>query len=327
MTFLSIVTPCYNEAAGIAGCYEAVRTVMETELPDFGYEHIFIDNCSEDRTVAILREIAARDKRVKVIVNSRNFGPARSPFYAFRQTSGDAVVPMMADLQSPPTLIPAMVRLWKEGAEVVIAVKRTSTEGRLLHLGRAAFYALMKRFSRVQQIPHYMGYGLYDRRVMEVIRGLREPEPYFRGLVMEVGFKRALIEYDQPPRPQGRSSYNFFSLADFALIGLASYSRAPLRLMTFLGFSASILSFLAGFVYLVAKLLFWNSLPVGVAPVLVAVFFLGSIQLFALGVVGEYIGLLLNYSRNFPLVIERERINFGSADSGEHGSRGTVPCE
>jgi len=310
MTYLSIVTPCYNEEAGIRACYEGVRAVMEAELADCGYEHIFIDNCSQDRTVALLRDIAAQDKRVKIIVNSRNFGPARSPFHAFRQTSGDAVAPMMADLQTPPSLLPQMVKLWCEGAEVVIAVKRNAKEGLLLRGARETFYALMKRFSRVEQIPHFMGYGLYDKCVVDAMRHLHEPEPYFRGLVMEVGFKRAFVQYDQPPRRHGRSSYNFFSLADYALVGLSTYSRAPLRLMTFLGFFVSLLSFLAGFVYLIVKLMFWDAIPLGVAPLLIAVFFLSSIQLFALGVVGEYIGLLLNYARNFPLVFERERINF-----------------
>ncbi len=310
MTLLSIVTPCFNEEAGIVACYDAVRSTMEAGLPEFEYEHIFIDNCSQDRTVDLLREIAARDKRVKVIVNARNFGPARSPFHALLQIRGDAVVPILADLQTPPTLIPEMVRLWREGAKVVIAVKRAGKEPVLLGAARSLFYGLMKRFSRVEQVPHFMGYGLYDRRVVEALRELNEPEPYFRGLVMEVGFERAFVQYDQPPRRHGKSSYNIFSLADFALVGLSSNSRAPLRMMTFLGFLTSMLSFLAGLVYLVIKLAFWNSLPIGVAPVLIAVFFLGSIQLLALGVVGEYIGLLLNYARRFPLVIEKERINF-----------------
>lgn len=310
MTRLSIVTPCYNEEAGIAACYEGVRAVMQAELPDTAYEHIFIDNASSDGTVDTLRAIAARDASVKIIVNARNFGPARSPFHAFRQASGDAVVPIMADLQTPPSLIPQMVALWRGGAKVVIAVKKPMREGLALRASRAIFYGMMRRLSKVEQVPHFMGYGLYDRCVVDALRGLNEPEPYFRGLVMEVGFTRAFIEYEQPPRRHGRSSYNFLSLADYALVGLSSSSRAPLRLMTFLGFAVSMLSFLAGVAYLVAKLLFWYSLPVGVAPVLIAVFFLGSIQLFALGVVGEYIGLLLNYARNFPLVIEKERINF-----------------
>ena len=310
MTLLSILTPCYNEEGGIEACYEAVRAVMDGQLADYDYEHIFIDNCSQDRTVDILRAIAARDKRVKVIVNARNFGPSRSSFHGTLETRGDATIPVFADLQTPPALIPEMVRLWREGAKMVVAVKRGSKEGVVLRAGRALYYSLIKKLSKVEQIPNFVGYGLYDRCVIDVLRGLNEPEPYFRGLVMEIGFKRAMIEYDQPARRTGKSSYNLFSLADYALIGLSSYSRAPLRLMTFLGFAAAMLSFLAGFVYLVIKLLFWYSLPVGVAPVLIAIFFLSSIQLFALGVVGEYIGLLLNYSRKFPLVIEGERINF-----------------
>jgi glycosyltransferase involved in cell wall biosynthesis len=316
MTLLSIVTPCFNEEAGIAACHEEVRGVIESELPDVDYEHIFIDNCSQDRTVSVLREIAARDRRVKVIVNARNFGPARSPFHAIKQTQGDAVIPLVADLQTPPALIPQMVKLWREGAEVVIATKMSSEEGLVLRAGRALFYELMRRFSRVEQIPQFMGYGLYDKRVVDAMRQLKEPEPYFRGLVMEVGFKRAFVEYAQPPRRHGRSSYNLYSLTDYALLGLSTYSRAPLRMMTFLGFFVSLLSFAAGVLYLIVKLLFWNSLPVGVAPVLIAVFFLSSIQLFALGVVGEYIGLLLNYARNFPLVFESERINFEPRQEG-----------
>ena len=310
MTTLSIVTPCYNEEAGIVACYESVRATMETDLPGVDYEHIFIDNASVDRTVARLRDIAGRDKRVKIIVNSRNFGPARSPFYGILQSSGDATVPIMADLQTPPSLIPEMYRLWQGGVKAVIAVKKPMREQPLMRFSRSLFYAMMKRLSKIEQIPHYMGYGLYDRCVLDSLRGLNEPEPYFRGLVMEVGFERAIVEYQQPPRRHGRSSYNFFSLADYALVGLSTSSRAPLRLMTFLGFFVSSLSFLAGLAYLILKLMFWYSLPVGIAPVLIAIFFLSSIQLFALGVVGEYIGLLLNYARNFPLVIEKERINF-----------------
>lgn len=307
---ISIVTPCFNEEAGIAECSAAVRVLMETRLRDYDYEHLFIDNCSADRTVAILREIARHDRRVKIIVNARNFGPERSPFHAILACRGDLVVPVLADLQTPPALIPQMVGLWEGGAKVVVAVKKASAESPLWRLARRTFYATMKRASKVEQIPNYMGYGLYDRRVVEALRGLNEPDPYFRGLIGEVGFERAIVEYDQPSRRHGRSSYTMASLADHAILGLSSYSRVPLRLMTLVGFAASLLSFVGGLGYLAAKLLFWYALPTGVAPVLIAVFFLGAIQLFALGVLGEYIGLLLNYSRRFPLVIEKERINF-----------------
>jgi glycosyltransferase involved in cell wall biosynthesis len=310
MTTISIVTPCYNEAQGIVACYEAVRLVIESELQDMEYEHIFIDNCSSDGTVQKLREIAARDLRVKVIVNARNFGPARSPFHAFLQTKGDAVVPVVADLQTPPALIPDMVKLWRTGAKAVIAVRRRGAERGLMPIARSLFYRLMTVLSQVEQIPQYMVYGLYDRCIVEAMRGLNEPEPYFRGLVMEVGFERAFIEYDQPPRRHGRSSYNLMSLTDYALVGLFTHSRAPLRLMTFIGIIGAAASFLIGVVYLILKLIFWQQFPAGVTPVLIVIFFLSAMQLFALGVVGEYIGLLLNYSRHFPIVIEKERINF-----------------
>ena len=310
MTTISIVTPCFNEESGIAECYAAVRAIMEAELPRYDYEHLFIDNCSHDRTVAILRDLARRDPRIKIIVNARNFGPARSPYHALLATSGDIAIPILADLQTPPSLIPEMVARWENGIKVVIAARRRSDEPVVWRAVRATFYALMRKFSKVEQFPNYMGYGLYDRCVIEALRNLNEPEPYFRGLIAEVGFERAFVEYDQPERRYGRSSYTIFSLADYALIGLSSYSRAPLRLMTLVGFCVSCLSFLCGLAYLIGKLLFWYSLPVGVAPVMIAIFFLSSVQLLALGIVGEYIGLLLNYARKFPLVIEKERINF-----------------
>lgn len=307
---ISIVTPCFNEEAGIAECYATVRAMMQDELGAYQYEHVFIDNCSTDRTLTILRALARGDARVKIIVNARNFGPARSPFHAMLQCRGDVVVPVLADLQTPPALIPRMVAMWESGAKVVVAIKKASAEPFMWRLMRRSFYATMKRVSRIEQIQNYMGYGLYDRCVMDAMRGLNEPEPYFRGLISEIGFERASIEYDQPERRHGRSSYTIAALVDFGLLGLSSYSRAPLRLMTLSGFCVATLSFLCGFAYLVAKLLFWDAMPMGMAPVLIAVFFLGAIQLLALGIVGEYIGLLLNYARKFPLVIEKERINF-----------------
>ncbi len=306
---ISIVTPCFNEEAGIAECHAAVRDVL-ANLCGYDYEHIFIDNCSGDRTLAVLRDIANVDCRVKVIVNSRNFGAARSPFHALREARGHIVIPVLADLQTPPSMIPQMVGLWEGGAKIVVAVKRTADDRILWRLARAGFYKLIAAISQVEQIANFIGFGLYDRCVIDVLRDLNEPEPYFRGLVAEIGFARATVTYDQPPRRHGRSSYTLSTLADYALIGLSSYSRAPLRLMTLTGFTVSAISFMFAIGYFIAKLLFWYSLPLGLAPVIIAVFFLSSVQLLALGVIGEYIGLLLNYTRQFPLVIEKERINF-----------------
>jgi len=310
MKTISLVTPCYNEEAGIRECYETCRKVMEGELADYGYEHIFIDNCSTDKTVAILKEIAATDKRVKIIVNARNFGPGRSPHHALLAASGDAVVPILADLQTPPSVLSEMVRHWAAGSKVVIAVRRDSDERGLMVFARKAFYALLKRFSKVDQIPNFIGYGLYDRQVMDVMRSLNEPDPYFRGLVPEIGFERAVVEYDQPGRRHGRSRNGLLDLVDIALLGITTFSKAPMSLMTVVGFIVASLSLLAAFVYLCVKLLFWNSVPVGITPILLATFFFGAVQLLALGLVGEYVGLLLQYARKFPLVVEKERVNF-----------------
>lgn len=307
---ISIITPCYNEEAGIAECVATVRGIMAETLPGYSYEHILIDNCSRDRTPLILRDLASMDSRLKIILNARNFGPARSPFHAILEATGRLVIPILADLQTPPALIPRMVELWERGAKVVVAIKQTSDESLFWRAARGTFYALIARVATVEQIPNFIGFGLYDACVIDVLRGLNEPEPYFRGLITEIGFEREVIHYDQPKRRHGRSSYTIFSLADYAMLGLASYSKVPLRLMTIVGFSVACLSFLCGFAYLVIKLLFWYSLPVGIAPVLISIFFLSSIQLLALGILGEYVSILLTYARRFPLVVEKERINF-----------------
>lgn len=324
MVTVSIVTPCYNEEATIDVCHAAVRDVFAAHSPDVAYEHIFIDNCSTDSTVDRLRALAAIDPHVRVILNARNFGPARSPYHALLQASGDAVIPILADLQTPPSIIPEMIARWRAGAKAVLAVKRSEVQKWFQRWPRTLYYKLVCLLSRIEQIPNFEGYGLYDRCILDALRRLREPEPYFRGLVLEVGFERSIIMYDQPPRLQGRSSYNLYSRADFALLGLSVSSRAPLRLMTVLGFAGAVASLIIGVIYLCIKLAFWYSLPIGVAPVLIAVFFLSALQLFALGVLGEYVGLLLNYSRNFPLVIEKERINFPAAGVFDHSAAGSV---
>ncbi len=310
---ISIVTPCYNEEAGIRECYLACKRVFDEQLADYELEHIFIDNCSRDRTVEVLRGIAAEDKHVKVIVNSRNFGANRSPLHGYYCATGDAIIPIFADLQTPPTLIPELVAHWEKGFRIVAAIKRPAREGFVMTRVRGLFYLLIRKISHIEQIPNFIGFGLYDRSIIDIIKSLAEPDPYFRGLVSEIGFEKQLVIYDVPERQHGRSRHSIFDLIDFAFTGIFSYSKAPIRVMTLVGFMVSCLSFVCGFVYFIAKLLFWYSLPLGMAPVVIATFMLGSIQIFALGVVGEYVGLLLQYARRFPLVIEKERINFDDA--------------
>jgi len=307
---IGIFTPCYNEEAGIAECYNRVRQTMETKLSNYDYEHLFIDNCSHDRTVVILKEIAEHDKRVKIIVNARNFGHTRSPHHAMLQVHGDAVVPILADLQTPPDLIVEFVKHWEAGTRMVIAVRQGAEEGFFMRLARDVFYRMMTRLSNVEQIRNFMGFGLYDRQVIEILRNLDEPDPYFRGLVSEIGFDKVFVGYHQPPRKHGRTRHSFFDLIELSMLALTTYSRAPLKLMTIAGLGISSLSILFGVIYLVLKLLYWDTFPVGIVPLLVATFFFAAVQLIALGLIGEYIGLVLRYVRRFPLVIEKERVNF-----------------
>ncbi len=307
---ISIVTPCYNEEGGIAECYAAVRKIFDEQLGHYNREHIFIDNCSTDGTVSILREIAARDPGVKIIINARNFGPERSPHHAVLQATGDAVTGVLADLQTPPSILPEMVARWEAGFKVVVAVRRGSREGFVARAARSAYYKLIRRMSKVEQIPNYMGYGLYDRKVIDVMRTLYEPHPYFRGMIPEIGFERAVVEYFQPDRRHGRSRNSLSDLLDVAFVGLSTHSKAPMRAMTMTGVVVASISLIVGFVYLILKLLYWDRIPIGITPLLVATFFLGAVQLLALGLIGEYISLLLQYARRFPLVVEKERVNF-----------------
>jgi glycosyltransferase involved in cell wall biosynthesis len=283
---------------------------MEKRLPGYAYEHLFIDNCSSDCTVSILKKIAANDHRVRIIVNSRNFGLSRSPYYGMLQTEGDAVIPILADLQTPPQLIPKFVAKWEEGHKMVVAIRTGMEEGLPLRLARSAFYKIIGRISRIEQIKGFIGFGLYDRRIIDILRSLDEIDPYFRGLVSEIGFEKAFIEYHQPPRKHGKSKHSFFDLLEHSLLALATYSNAPLRIMTIVGVAIAVLSLLTGLGYFILKLIFWNSFPVGIIPLLIATFFFAAVQLMALGLIGEYVGLVLRYVRRFPLVIERERVNF-----------------
>jgi len=307
---LTILTPCFNEEENVREVYRQVKAAMGT-VTGCDYEHLFIDNASQDKTVDILRELATADKRVKVIVNTRNFGHIRSPYHGFLQARGDAIMGCVADLQDPPELIPEFVRKWREGYKVVIGVKSGSNESRLMFRMRNLYYWLVAKLSSdVELVQNFTGFGLYDRDVVELFRSTEEQYPYFRGLVSDFGYELAEIPYVQPARTRGKTKNDFFSLYDTAMLGVTSHSKVPLRLATMVGFTISVLSLLVAFGYLVAKLMFWNELQMGTAPLLIGIYFFGAVQLFFIGVLGEYIGSIHTQVHKRPLVVEKERINF-----------------
>jgi len=308
MKLISIITPCFNEGENVEELYERIVKVMS--MLHYDYEHILIDNASTDRTVEILKEISSKDQRVKVIVNTRNFGQIRSPYHALLQASGDAVVCMAADLQDPPERIPDFIHKWEEGYKVVIGIKTKSHESGLFYLLRTIYYRVLRSVSDVELIEHFTGFGLYDRKVVETLRQFDDPYPYFRGLIADIGFPVAHIEFTQARRKRGISKNNFLTLYDLAMLGMTGYTKIPLRLATMFGFFSAAISFLVGLAYLIYKLIFWYQFSVGAAPVILGLFFLGSIQLFFLGIVGEYIGAIYTQVMKRPLVIEKERINF-----------------
>ena len=309
MKLISIVTPCFNEELNVEAVYQQVKNVF-AKLPDYRYEHIFIDNDSSDRTVEILKSIATVDPNLKIIVNARNFGHIRSPYYGIMHTKGDAVILIVSDLQDPISLIIDFVKKWEEGFKIVIGTKIKSKENKLMFLIRKLFYNTISRISETDQIKNFTGFGLYDRQFIEILRNLDEPYPYFRGLIAELGFCKIELSYSQPKREKGKTKNNFYTLYDIAMLGLVSYSKLPLRLASFLGFSVSLLSLFIALIYLVYKIIFWNDFSVGIAPLVIGIFFFGGVQLFFLGIIGEYIGVIFTQVKKRPLVIEKERINF-----------------
>lgn len=312
---ISILTPCFDEESGIAECHSRIRDLFYSRLPNYDYEHVFIDNCSEDRTVDVLKAIAATDRRVKIIVNSRNFGAARSSFHGMLETMGDAVIPVLADLQTPPEILPDLITKWEQGCAMVLAIRTGATDGWFMRQCRKIFYRVMTRLSGVEQVPNFIGFGLYDASIVRVLRKLQEPDPYFRAMVCEIGFERAFVEYVQPPRRHGKSSYTFLTLLDYALLGLTSYSKIPLRIMTLVGLTLSALSMLVALSYLVIKLVRWDAFELGLAPLLIGTFFFASVQLLFIGLLGEYVGAIHAQVKGRPLVIEKERINFDAPDA------------
>ena len=309
MKHISVMTPCYNEEGNIRNIYNAVKEQFD-KMPQYTYEHIFIDNYSTDNSRKILRELAAEDSNVKVILNARNFGPNRSGSYGMLQGTGDALICIVCDLQDPPEMIPTFLQKWEEGYKVVLGQKTKSKENPLMFQVRKLYYKIMEKLSETEHLTNVTGYGLFDKEVLDMIKWMDDPDPYIRGLVTQLGYKWCLVQYTQQERTSGKSSYNFNRYFDFAITGLTHVSKKPLRIVTLVGLIMSAISFVIAFIYLVFKLVHWYEFDMGTAPILIGVFLLGSVQLACLGVIGEYIGAILTKVTKRPMVVEEERINF-----------------
>lgn len=304
---IGVVLPSYNEEGNVDELYDRLSKVF-AGLSDYTFEMLFIDNASTDGTVEKINLLIARDSRVKLIVNARNFGHIRSPFHGLLQAPGDCVISLATDLQDPPELIPQFLEQWNRGASMVLGKKRSSEESPAFFALRGLYYKLASAMAEVPLLEHVTGFGLYDRRIVEIMRGLNDPYPYTRGLIAEIGLPYVTIPYNQPLRKRGITKNNFYTLFDMALLGITSHSKVPLRAATIMGFILSGLSLLVATLFLVLKLTFWYALPAGYAPVVIGVFFLGSVQIFLIGLLGEYIGAVLTQVRHRPLVIEKDRL-------------------
>jgi glycosyltransferase involved in cell wall biosynthesis len=310
MPLITVVAGTYNEEENVPELYERICAAFTAHLPAYQFEILCIDNASTDRTVQVLKGIASQDPRVKIIVNNRNFGHIRSGYHAFLQAKGDAVIIMASDLQDPPEMIPDFVRKWEEGYKIVLAQKTESKESPLFFFVRKTYYNLINRLSEIELVKNATGFGLYDRRVIEDIRAINDPYPYFRGLICDLGYQRALIPFTQPARKRGFTKNNFYTLWDMAMLGLTNHSKVPLRLAIFAGCGVGAVSFAIALVYLIYKLLFWSNFQVGTAPLVIGMFFIGAVQLVFIGLLGEYIGAIHTQVLRRPPVIERERVNF-----------------
>jgi glycosyltransferase involved in cell wall biosynthesis len=309
MKSISVVTPCYNEELNVMEVYQRVRALF-LRLGRYRYEHIFIDNRSADNTFAVLQHIAQNDKNVKLIRNTRNFGHLRSPMHALLQARGDAVIVLMSDLQDPPEVLADLIEQWEQGFPIVVALKKSSQENGLMYWLRGRYYKLVRRLSDIETYEHFTGFGLYDHTVIDLLRKFRDPYPYFRGMISEIGLPHAEVIYEQQRRKRGKTKNNFFTLYDLAMLGITSLSKVPLRAVTFTGFAGALLAFLTGLLYLAYKLIFWKQFSVGVAPLVIGFFFFGSIQMLFMGIIGEYIGNIHTFVQDRPLVFESDRINF-----------------
>ena len=314
MKKISVLIPCYNEAENVGPISRAVTEILEKELPQYDYELVFIDNDSTDGTRDIIRGLCADNPRIKAILNARNFGQFNSPYYGMLQVTGDCVIEMVADFQDPVEMIPKYIHEWEKGYKIVIGIKTSSKENRLMYWLRSCYYKTIKKLSDVEQIEHFTGSGLYDREFIEVLRNLDDPTPFLRGIVAELGYRRKEIPYEQPRRRAGKTHNNFYRLYDAAMLSVTSYTKAGLRLATIFGSICAVVSMLIAMVYLVMKLIWWDRFPAGMAPMLIGMLFLGSVQLFFIGFLGEYIMSINQRVMKRPLVIEEERINFNEEE-------------
>ena len=310
MKKITITIGCYNEEANIEALINRIGEIFNTDLPNYRYEIICIDNDSKDNTRQILRDICAKNPNVKAILNVKNFGAYKSAVYAMLQSTGDCVIKMCADFQDPPEMIVDFVRGWEEGHKLVLGIKNASEENKIMSFVRKIYYKIINKITEINHIDNFMGFGLYDKDFIEILRKVDDPTPYLRGMVAEFGYKYKPVYYDKQSRRGGKSSYNFYRYYDYAMLGITAYSKIPLRVATFLGIIISIISFLIGCFYLVMKLIHWDSFAMGMAPVTIGVFFLGALQLIFIGLIGEYILAINARSLKRPLVVEEERLNF-----------------
>lgn len=319
MKKISVVIPCYNEEENVGPIAGAVREIFRRELPAYDYELLFIDNDSADGTREKLRALCASDGKIKAIFNAKNFGQFNSPYYAMLQSEGDATILMAADFQDPPEMIPQYVRAWEEGYKIAIGIKTRSEENPLMYWLRSQYYKWIRRLSEVDQIEHFTGFGLYDRAFIEVLRRLDDPTPFLRGIVAELGYRRKELPYSQPKRRAGKTSNNFYKLYDAGMLSVTSYTKFGLRLATFVGMLTMAASILIALVYLVMKLLYWDRFQAGLAPLLIGMLFLGSVIIFFIGMMGEYVLTINQRVMRRPLVVEEERLNFGEAPGSSAG--------
>ncbi len=307
---LSVVIPTYNEEDNVVPMTNTLRMIFEKELPAYDYEILYIDNHSKDKTRLLIRELCSRDRHVKAIFNAKNFGQMRSPVYGLKQAMGDAVIRLNADFQDPPGLIPTLVHEWEKGNKIVIGIKNKTEEGLVIGFVRKQYYRLLRRITDIGHIENFTGFGLYDKDFVDVVRRVHDPMPYLRGMIAELGYDYKPVPYDRPKRRAGKSKNNYYSLYDVAMTGITAYSKVPLRIATFGGFAIGALSFLVAIIYFILKLIHWDWFRSGIAPLVIGVFFIGGVQLFFTGLLGEYILSINQRVLNHPLVVEEERLNF-----------------